>query len=58
MIAQETASQISEKLLQRGRGTGQSMWDSGEGRIPVIKHIFFCRRLLLVMRSKYHHEEF
>ena len=34
------------------------MCDSGEEGIHVVKHIFFCRRFLLVMRSIGHHEGF
>ena len=48
----------SEKLLRRGRGEGQYRCDFGEGGAHAIKHIFFCRRLLLVTRSRRHREGF
>ena len=45
MIAQVTGPQITEKLLQRGRGEGQYVWDFGEGGVQAIR---FCRKFLLV----------
>ena len=36
----EIASQIAEKVLQRGRGKGQYIYDLGEGEVQEIKHIF------------------
>ena len=39
--ARETAPQILEKFLQRGRGDGQYICEFGEGRIYVTRHIFF-----------------
>ena len=40
-VWESSHSDSSEKLLQRGRGEGQHMYDFGEGRIRAIKHIFF-----------------
>ena len=59
----DSISGSSEKLLQRRNGGGQYICDFGEGGVYAIKHIFFCRRfllvswrLLLVPRSRRHHE--
>ena len=38
---EESTSDSSEKLLQRGTGEGQYICDFGEGRVHAIKHIFF-----------------
>lgn len=54
----DSTSDTSEKLLQRGSGgTGQSVYDIGEGGIHAMKHTFFQKltssfvKLLLVMRN-------
>ena len=49
-------SDSSEELLQRGRVEGQHVCDFGEGEVHAIRHIPLFRRLLLVMRSRCHHE--
>ena len=54
----DRTSDSSEKLLQRGSGKGQYICDFGEGGVHAIKHIFFCKRFLLVTRSRHQHEEF
>ena len=41
----DRTSDNSEKLLQRGRGEGQYVWDFGEGGVQAIR---FCRKFLLV----------
>ena len=38
--ARETAHQILEKLLLRGRGDGQYICDFGEGGMYATRHIF------------------
>ena len=38
----DSTSDSSEKLLQRGWVVGQYVCGFGEGRLHVIKHIFFC----------------
>ena len=58
-IAREMAFQIA--LRNRSKelgGKGQYICDFGKGGIHAIKHIFFCRRFLLVTRSRRHHEGF
>lgn len=47
----------AEKPLQRDMGKGQYICDFGEGDIHAIKHTF-CKRLLLVMKSRHYHEGF
>ena len=54
----DSISGNSEKLLQRGRREGQYICDFGEGGVDVIKHIFFCRRALLVTRSRFTVKDF
>ena len=41
-------SDNSEKLLQRGRGKRRYISDFGKGWVHAIKHVFFCRKFLLV----------
>ena len=38
---EDSTSDSSEKLLQRGRGKGQYICDFGEERIHAVKHMFF-----------------
>ena len=38
-IAQETAFQSSEKLLQRGKEEGQYICDFGDGGVHAAKHV-------------------
>ena len=49
----ETASQISLRNPSKELG-GRSVYiyDFGKGGVHAIKHIFFCRRLLLITRSR------
>ena len=48
-IAWDTASQIVLRNCSKEVGVeGQYICDFGEGEICVIKHIFFCKRFLLV----------
>lgn len=56
--SRDSISDSSEELLQRGRVEGQHVCDFGEGEVHAIRHIPLFRRLLLVMRSRCHHEEF
>ena len=44
----DSTSDSTEKLLQRGEGEGQYIRDFGKGGVRAIKHIFFCRKFLLV----------
>ena len=53
---EDSASDSSEKLLQRGRREGQCICDFGEGTVHVVKHTFFCRRLLLVIKNSRHQD--
>ena len=38
-------------------GGGQYISDFGEGAVHAIKHVFFCRRFLLITRSSSSHHE-
>ena len=53
----DSTSDSSEKLLQIGRWVHQYICDFGEGRVHVVKHIFF-QKLLLCMKENHHHEGF
>ena len=37
----DSISESSEKLLQRSRGECQYIWNSGEGEVHAIRHLFF-----------------
>ena len=37
----DSISDSSEKLLQKGGGEGQYIYDFGEGEVHAIKHIYF-----------------
>ena len=60
----DSTSDSSEKLLQRGSGEGQYVWDFGEGEVHTIKHIFSQKvstsfmKLFLFMMNSCHHEGF
>ena len=60
----DSTSDNSEKLLQRGGGGGQHVYDFVERRIHAVRHMFFQKALLvfwsflLVMRNSHHHEGF
>ena len=43
----DSISDNSEKLLQTGKGKVQCIADFGGGGVHAIRHIYFCRRLLL-----------
>ena len=48
-IAQGTAFQVALRNYSKEvAGRGQYICDFGEGGVPAIKHIFFCRMFLLV----------
>ena len=42
IIAGDTAFQVTEKLLHRGRGEVQYVCDLGEGGVCPFKYIFFA----------------
>ena len=61
---EDSTSDSSEKLLQRGREKDQYICDFGEGGIRALRHIFSQKvstslmKLRLVTRNSCHHEGF
>ena len=48
---EDSTSDSSEKLFQRRRGKGQYVCDFGKGGVHALRHVFFGRKLLLVLWS-------
>ena len=55
--AQEIASQITEKLLQRFRGKRQYICDFGKGGVQAIKHTFFVENFYWSREASASHEK-